>query len=319
MAERVRIGIDLGGTKIEGLALDAAGSEIARLRVLTPKHDYEATVKAILQVVSYLERRAKVEKEGKESKGDKALPSVGVGIPGTIVRATGLVKNSNSTWLNGMPLEKDLTAALGRPVRCANDANCLAVSEATDGAAAGAHMVFAVILGTGCGGGVAVDGRVHVGPNGVGGEWGHNPLPWATDDELPGPHCYCGQHGCLETWISGTGLANDHATVHPPDAGRRLTATEIVTAAAAGDATAEASLVRLESRIGRAMASLVNLLDPDVIVVGGGLSKVDRIYANVPALIEQRLFGGGKLATPVLKAMHGDASGVRGAAWLWEK
>lgn len=313
MAERVRIGIDLGGTKIEGLALDEAGAEVARLRVLTPKHDYPGTVKAILEVVSYLERRAK------SSQGDHPPASVGVGIPGTVVAATGLVKNSNSTWLNGMPLEKDLTAALGRPVRCANDANCLAVSEATDGAAAGARMVFAVILGTGCGGGVAVDGRVHVGPNGVGGEWGHNPLPWATEDELPGPHCYCGQKGCLETWISGTGLANDHATVHPPDAGRRLTAAEIVTAAAAGDAAAEASLVRLESRIGRALASLVNLLDPDVIVVGGGLSKVDRIYANVPALIEQHLFGGGKLATPVRKAMHGDASGVRGAAWLWEK
>src|ERR1017187_5712608 len=196
MAARVRIGIDLGGTKIEGLALDGAGAEIARLRVLTPKHDYDATVKAILEVVSYLERRAKV------SKDDQAPASVGVGIPGTIVRATGLVKNSNSTWLNGMPLEKDLTAALGRPVRCANDANCLAVSEATDGAAAGARMVFAVILGTGCGGGVAVDGKVHVGPNGVGGEWGHNPLPWATEAELPGPDCYCGQRGCIETWIS---------------------------------------------------------------------------------------------------------------------
>jgi fructokinase len=179
--------------------------------------------------------------------------------------------------------------------------------------------VFAVILGTGCGGGVAVNGRVHVGPNGVGGEWGHNPLPWATDDELPGPHCYCGQFGCLETWISGTGLANDHATVHPPDTGRRLTGTEIVAAAEKGDADAAGSLVRLENRIGRALASLVNLLDPDVIVIGGGLSRVDRIYANVPGLIEQHLFGGGKLATPVLKAIHGDASGVRGAAWLWGK
>ncbi len=313
MAERVRIGIDLGGTKIEGLALDEAGEEIARLRVLTPKHDYDGTIKAIVEVVSYLERRAKT------SKGDHPPASVGVGIPGTVVAATGLVKNSNSTWLNGMPLEKDLSAALGRPVRCANDANCLAVSEATDGAAAGKNMVFAVILGTGCGGGVAVDGRVHVGPNGVGGEWGHNPLPWATEDELPGPQCYCGQFGCLETWISGTGLANDHANVHPPDAGHRLTGAEIVALAEKGDAAAEASLVRLENRIGRALASLVNLLDPDVIVIGGGLSKVDRIYANVPGLIEQHLFGGGKLATPVLKAMHGDASGVRGAAWLWGK
>jgi fructokinase len=310
--QQVRIGIDLGGTKIEGLALDQAGGEIARLRILTPKHDYPATVKAILEVVSYLERRAKSSPGGQPA-------SVGVGIPGTVVGATGLVKNSNSTWLNGMPLEQDLTAALGRPVRCANDANCLAVSEATDGAAAGARMVFAVILGTGCGGGVAVDGRVHVGPNGVGGEWGHNPLPWATEDELPGPRCYCGQFGCLETWISGTGLANDHATLHPPDSGRKLTATEIVAAAAAGDAAAEGSMARLENRIGRALASLVNLLDPDVIVVGGGLSKVDRIYASAPGLIEQHLFGGGKLATPVLKAMHGDASGVRGAAWLWGK
>jgi fructokinase len=313
MAERVRIGIDLGGTKIEGLALNEAGGEIARLRVLTPKHDYDATIKAIVEVVSYLERRAW------GSKGDHPPASVGVGIPGTVVAATGLVKNANSTWLNGMPLEKDLSVALGRPVRCANDANCLAVSEAIDGAAAGKNMVFAVILGTGCGGGVAVNGRVHVGPNGVGGEWGHNPLPWATDDELPGPHCYCGQFGCLETWISGTGLANDHATVHPPDTGRRLTGTEIVAAAEKGDADAAGSLVRLENRIGRALASLVNLLDPDVIVIGGGLSRVDRIYANVPGLIEQHLFGGGKLATPVLKAIHGDASGVRGAAWLWGK
>lgn len=242
---------------------------------------------------------------------------MGVGIPGTIVRAAGpargLVKNANSTWLNGRPLEQDLGVALGRPVRCANDANCLAVSEATDGAAVGAGLVFAVILGTGCGGGVAVDGKVHVGPNGVGGEWGHNPLPWATEDELPGPACYCGQVGCIETWISGTGLVRDHGEI----AGVRLTGREIVAAAEAGDAAAEASIARLEGRIGRALASVVNLLDPDVIVIGGGLSKLDRIYANVPPLIARHLFGGGALATPVLKAQHGDASGVRGAAWLW--
>jgi fructokinase len=216
-------------------------------------------------------------------------------------------------WLNGQPLERDLAALLGRPVRCANDANCLAVSEATDGAAAGAGLVFAVILGTGCGGGVAVNAKVHVGPNGVAGEWGHNPLPWATEDELPGPRCYCGRFGCIETWISGTGLARDHAGV----TGKQLSGPEIVAAAEAGDADAEASMVRLESRIGRALASVVNLLDPDVIVIGGGLSKLDRIYTNVPALIAEHLFGGGALATPVLKAMHGDASGVRGAAWLW--
>jgi fructokinase len=307
MAARVRIGIDLGGTKIEGLALDEAGAEIARLRILTPQHNYEATVKAILEVVSYLERRAKV------SPGDQQPASVGVGIPGTIVRATGLVKNANSTWLNGRPLERDLSLALGRPVRCANDANCLAVSEATDGAAAGARLVFAVILGTGCGGGIAVDGKVHVGPNGVGGEWGHNPLPWATQDELPGPRCYCGEFGCIETWISGTGLARDHAEV----AGMRLSGREIVAAAEAGDVAAAASIARLEGRIGRALASVVNLLDPDAIVIGGGLSKLDRIYTNVPPLMARHLFGGGALATPVLKAQHGDASGVRGAAWLW--
>ena len=313
MAARVRIGIDLGGTKIEGLALDGAGAEIARLRVLTAEARLRsATVKAILEVVSYLERRAKV------SPGDQPA-SVGVGIPGTVVQATGLVKNANSTWLNGQPLERDLAAALGRPVRIANDANCLAVSEATDGAAAGAGLVFAVILGTGCGGGIARNALVHVGPNGVGGEWGHNPLPWATEDELPGPPCYCGRFGCIETWISGTGLANDHATVHPPDSGRKLTAPDIAAAAEKGDAAALESLARLENRVGRALASVVNMLDPDVIVIGGGLSKLDRLYANLPALIATHLFGGGALATPVLKAMHGDASGVRGAAWLWEK
>jgi fructokinase len=303
MAGRVRIGIDLGGTKIEGLALDEAGGELARLRVATPQHDYAATVKAIADVVAELERRV----------GASEAASVGVGIPGTVVQATGLVKNANSTWLNGQPLERDLGIALGRPVRCANDANCLAVSEATDGAAAGAGLVFAVILGTGCGGGVAASGRVHVGPNGVGGEWGHNPLPWATKDELPGPQCYCGQRGCIETWISGTGLANDHRRV----TGQPLSGPEIVAAAAAGDAAAEASMVRLEDRAGRALASVVNLLDPDAIVIGGGLSKVDRLYANLPGLIARHLFGGGALATPVLKAKHGDASGVRGAAWLW--
>jgi fructokinase len=303
MAVRIRIGIDLGGTKIEGLALDGLGAEIARLRIATPQHDYAATVQAIAEVVRELERRI----------DDCEAASVGVGIPGTVVRATGLVKNANSTWLNGQPLEHDLCFALGRPVRCANDANCLAVSEATDGAAAGAELVFAVILGTGCGGGISFRGEVRVGPNGVSGEWGHNPLAWATPDELPGPLCFCGQRGCLETWISGTGLARDHQRV----TGKQLSGPEIVSAAETGDATAEASITRLEDRIGRALASVVNLLDPDVIVIGGGLSKLDRLYAHLPTLIARHLFGGGELATPVLKTKHGDASGVRGAAWLW--
>ena len=306
MASHIRIGIDLGGTKIEGVALDR-DEELARLRIATPQHDYDATVQAIVGVVDDLERRVG------GIRSDRERATVGVGIPGTVVPSTGLVKNANSTWLNGRPLERDLAAVLGRPVRCANDANCLAVSEATDGAAAGAALVFAVILGTGCGGGIAVDGRVHVGPNGVAGEWGHNPLPWANAAELPGPPCYCGQLGCLETWISGTGLANDHRRV----TGQSLTGPEIVAASEAGDSAAEASMVRLEDRIGRALASAVNLLDPDVIVIGGGLSKLKRIYEHVPALIPQHLFGGGELATPVLKAKHGDASGVRGAAWLW--
>lgn len=307
MAEQVRIGIDLGGTKIEGLALDAAGAELARLRIGTPQHDYAATVQAIVSVVDDLERRIG------GIRADREKATVGVGIPGTVVQATGLVKNANSTWLNGLPLERDLTAALGRPVRCANDANCLAVSEATDGAAAGAGVVFAVIIGTGCGGGVAVDAKLHVGPNGVSGEWGHNPLPWATAEEFPGPECYCGKRGCIETWVSGTGLAKDHVRV----TGQPLTGPEIVAAAQAGDAAAEASLQRMENRLGRALTSLVHVLDPDVIVVGGGLSKLDRIYGNVRPVMEQYLFGGGELATPIRKAMHGDASGVRGAAWLW--
>jgi fructokinase len=303
MKERIRIGIDLGGTKIEGLALDSSGAELGRLRIQTPQHDYKATVRAIVEVVRELEVRC----------GKIEPASVGVGIPGTIVRASGLVKNANSTWLIGQPLERDLCLALSRPVRCANDANCLAVSEATDGAAAGAGLVFAIILGTGCGGGISVNAQVHIGLNGVGGEWGHNPLPWACADELPGPLCYCGQRGCIETWISGTGLANDHARVTRES----LPGPEIVAAAAAGDAMAEASLVRLEERIGRALASVVNLLDPDAIVIGGGLSRLDRLYANLPALIARHLFGGGALATPILQAKHGDASGVRGAAWLW--
>src|ERR1039457_6372895 len=247
MTERVRIGIDLGGTKIEGLALDEAGGEIARLRIPTPQHDYEATVRAIVDVVHDLERRIG------GIRSDREPASVGLGIPGTVVRATGLVKNANSTWLNGQPLERDLGVALGRPVRCANDANCLAVSEATDGVAAGAGRVLAVILGRGCGGGIAGDGNVHGGPNGLGGEWGHNPLPWATEDELPGPRCYCGEFGCIETWISGTGLARDHGEV----AGVRLSGPAIAAAAEAGDAAAEASIARLEERIGRALASVV--------------------------------------------------------------
>lgn len=308
MAQTIRIGIDLGGTKIEGLALDGSGAELCRLRIPTPRNDYPGTVGAIVSIVHQLEKQ--VAHLGVIASG---TATVGVGMPGTIVPSTGLVKNANSTWLNGLPFQQDLSDALGRPVRCANDANCLAVSEATDGAAAGAQIVFAVILGTGCGGGVAAYGHAHAGPNGVGGEWGHNPLPWPTPDELPGPRCYCGQLGCLEVWISGTGLADDHRRI----TGQTLTGPAIVAAADAGDSAAAASLARLEERVGRALASAINLLDPDVIVIGGGLSRLERLYPNLPRHVEKHLFGGGTLLTPILPAKHGDASGVRGAAWLW--
>ena len=238
----------------------------------------------------------------------------GVGIPGSIVRSTGLVKNANSTWLNGQPVERDLSVAVGREVRCANDANCLALSEATDGAGAGYPVVFAVILGTGCGGGLAVQAQVHAGPNGLAGEWGHNPLPWASADELPGPPCYCGKRGCIEQWVSGTGLEDDFARV----TGMRLRGPEIVRLSEGGDTDAEAALLRLEDRLARGLATLANSLDPDCFVLGGGLSQLDRLYLHLPALLSAYTFGG-PVETPILRAVHGDASGVRGAAWLWNE
>jgi fructokinase len=238
--------------------------------------------------------------------------TVGAGIPGSISGKTGLVKNANSTWLNGRPLDKDLSVALGREVRLANDANCLAVSEATDGAAAGKHVVFGVILGTGTGGGVAIDGRVHAGPNGTGGEWGHIPLPWQTKDEYPGPSCYCGKLGCMETWVSGTGLARDYKQV----TGRSLTSREIISAFEAGDADAAAAVDRLEDRLARGLACVMNTLDPDVFVLGGGLSLTKHLYESLPKLLPKYVFGG-EADTLILQAKYGDSSGVRGAAWLW--
>ena len=296
----MRIGIDLGGTKIEGRSFDENGRELERLRVVTPREDYEGTIQAIAQVAEALEEHA----------GTKG--TVGVGIPGTIVRSTGLVKNANSTWLNGRPLEVDLSRQLGREVRCANDANCLAVSEATDGAAAGFPVVFGVILGTGCGGGVAVHGRVHAGPNGLAGEWGHNPLPWQNAEEHPGALCYCGHRGCIETWVSGSGLERDFREV----TGISMRGPQIVAAAEAGDAQASAALDRLEDRLARGLATLMHVLDPDAFVFGGGLSRLERLYRNLPPLISKYTFGG-PVETPLLQAVHGDASGVRGAAWLW--
>jgi fructokinase len=296
----MRIGVDLGGTKIEAIGLSSDGRELRRIRVPTPKGDYDGTVAAIAGLVRQIEELT------------HRVGSVGVGIPGTIVASTGLVKNANSTWLNGRPLQQDLGAALDREVRCANDANCFAISEATDGAAKGRRVVFGVIVGTGCGGGIVMNGQIHTGRNGLAGEWGHTPLPWATADELPGPTCYCGNHGCLERWISGTGLARDFEHV----TSRSLSGEQITAAAEQGDVEAMAALDRLEDRMARGLAVIVNVLDPDIVVVGGGLSKLDRIYPNVKARLDTLCFGG-NTDTPIVRAMHGDSSGVRGAAWLW--
>jgi len=296
----MRIGIDLGGTKVEALAIDRNGVELARYRVDTPRNDYNGTIDAMVGLVHRLEAETGM------------TGTVGAGIPGTISGITGLVKNANSTWLNGKPLDKDLSAALEREVRVANDANCLAVSEATDGAAAGKHVVFGVILGTGCGGGVAFDGHVHSGRNGVAGEWGHNPLPWQRPEEYPGPLCYCGKRGCMEMWVSGTGVALDYKTA----TGREKTARQIMADFEAGDADAAAAVTRLEDRLARGLAHIINVIDPDVIVVGGGLSRVQHIYKTVPKRLAEYVFGG-EADTPILQAVHGDSSGVRGAAWLW--
>jgi fructokinase len=297
----VRIGIDLGGTKIEGLALDRHGRELARLRVRTPRDDYEATIAAVAGLVAALEHDA-------GSRG-----RVGVGMPGAISPATGLVKNANSTWLNGKPFALDLARALGRPVRVANDANCFVLSEATDGAGAGLNVVFGVILGTGTGGGIAVGGRVLTGPNAIAGEWGHNPLPWPGPDEWPGPPCYCGRRGCIETFLSGPGLARDCPTSNAPGVG----AEAIVARAAAGDPAARAALDRYADRMARALAAVINVLDPDAIVLGGGLSNVAALYAAVPGLWTRWVFSD-RVDTRILRARHGDSSGVRGAAWLWD-
>jgi fructokinase len=300
----VRIGIDLGGTKIEGIAL-ADRAEVARLRVDTPRGDYAATVDAVAALVAALEKAA----------GNRA--SVGVGIPGTLSPENGLVKNANSVWLIGQPLKADLERALGRAVRIANDANCFAVSEATDGAGAGAEVVFGVIVGTGTGAGIVVRGELLTGANAIAGEWGHNPLPSPTDDERPGPACYCGRAGCIETFLSGPALQADYERATEA----RLAAPAIVAAAGTGNREALAALERYESRMARALASIINVLDPDVIVLGGGMSNVDRLYLNVPALWTAHVFaaahGRETVRTRLLRARHGDASGVRGAAWLW--
>lgn len=296
----MRIGIDLGGSKIEGMVLGRDGKVQARERVPTPQGDYAAIVSAVGALVAQLERRAGVS------------CSVGIGMPGSSSRATGLMKNSNSVCLNGMPLHADLEQFLQRPLRFANDADCFALSEASDGAAAGQRCVFGVIVGTGTGGGIVVDGRLLDGPNGIAGEWGHNPLPWPNTSELPGPACYCSKQGCIETWLSGPGLARDHAST----AGAVLDAATIAARAVHGDAAARATLSRYVDRMARALASVINIIDPDVIVLGGGMSNVDVLYAAVPERWGRYVFSD-RVDTRLLRAKHGDSSGVRGAAWLW--
>lgn len=270
-----RIGIDLGGTKIEAIALDASGAEVFRKRVPTPRGDYDATLRAIAALVA-----------------EAGEGTVGVGIPGALSRATGLVKNANSTWLIGRPLKEDLERLLGRAVRLANDANCFALSEAVDGAGRGAQVVFGVILGTGVGGGIVVEGKVLTGANGIAGEWGHNPLPLPEEADLPLRECYCGRRGCIETYLCGPALERD------------------------GGAQSQAAMERYEERLARSLAMVINVLDPDVIVLGGGISNIRRLYANVPGLWERHVFSD-RVDTRLAPPVHGDASGVRGAAWLW--
>jgi len=295
----LRIGVDLGGTKTEAIALDAAsGAELDRRRVPTIKGDYAATVATIKDLVEGMESRL-----GRQG-------SVGIGIPGTISPATGLVKNANSTWLIGRPFDRDLEMALGRQVRLANDADCFALSEATDGAGAGADSVFGVILGTGVGAGVVVHGRLLSGPNAIAGEWGHNPLPWPEQDEMPGHACYCGKFGCVETFLSGPAIERQFGP------GVRL--PDIAVLADQGDDRAEGLLARSEDRLARALATVINVLDPHVVVLGGGVGNMARLYRNVPRLWGEYVFSD-QVATRLLAPVHGDSSGVRGAAWLWPK
>jgi fructokinase len=296
----MRIGVDLGGTKIELAAVDERGEVVLRRRVATPAGDYAATVEAVGALVESAEAELRLQ------------APVGVATPGALSLVDGRIKNANSTCLNGQPLREDLERRLQRPVRLANDANCFALSEAIDGAGAGAAIVFGVILGTGVGGGVVVDRRVLTGANAIAGEWGHNPLPAADAGDLPGPACYCGRAGCIETYLSGPGMAADHERAN----GERLAAEAIAARAAQGDPACEATLARHEARLARALASVINVLDPDVIVLGGGLSNIARLYESVPRLWRVHVFSD-EVRTRLAPPKHGDSSGVRGAAWLW--
>jgi fructokinase len=301
----LRVGIDLGGTKIEGVVMDETGAERPRRRIATPRDDYVATIDAIATLVDELLQEA-------EAVPGAAQSTIGVATPGSVSPLTGLMQNANSTWLNGQPLGADLPARLTRPVRLANDANCFALSEALDGAATGARSVLGVILGTGCGAGVVIEGRLLDGPRGIGGEWGHNPLPWATADELPGPLCWCGRRGCVETWVSGPALA----AAYLQDGSNTTRAEEIVARAAAGEVRAQAALDRHADRLARGLAHVVNILDPDVIVLGGGLSRLEHLYEQLPVLMAPHIFAE-DTRVDIRPPRWGDASGARGAAWLW--
>lgn len=300
MKSQVRIGIDLGGTKTEVIALAENGETLLRDRVATVADDYEATLTTIKQLVERVERTL------------NTTGSVGIGTPGAISPQTGLLKNSNSTWLNGKPLQKDIEQRLQRSVRLANDANCFALSEAIDGAAQNARVVFGVIVGTGTGAGIVVDKKVLTGPNAIAGEWGHNPVPWPSADELPGPPCYCGKRGCIETFLSGPGLAKEFFNV----TGTQYSAEDIAQQAEAGDVNARAALKRYETRMAKCLASIINVLDPDIIVLGGGMSNIERLYPNVPKLWGKYVFSD-TVVTRLVAPLYGDSSGVRGAAWLW--
>jgi fructokinase len=300
----MRIGVDLGGTKIEVIALDDDDRVLMRKRRATPVGDYAAILDCIAELVD----------EARSCTGRGA--TIGIATPGAVSRATGTLKNSNSTVLNGKALERDLTLRLAQEVRLENDANCFALSEALDGAAANRPVVFGVILGTGVGGGLVVDRQLLRGRNGIAGEWGHNPLPWMRTDEAPGTVCYCGKPGCIETFLSGAGLRREFMTRTPH--AQELSAQQIASAAAAGDSSARAALECYVDRLARALASVLNLLDPDAVVLGGGLSNIEQLYRDVPARLARYAFSDG-IDTPVLRALHGDSGGVRGAAWLWPK
>ncbi|RDH81581.1 MAG: fructokinase [endosymbiont of Galathealinum brachiosum] len=296
----MRIGIDLGGTKVEGIALDDNGKQLIRHRVLTPAGDYQGTLNAIVDLVGYIESSI------------KHCASIGIGTPGSLSPVNQLLRNSNSVCMNGQPVKQDLEKLLNREIRMSNDANCFALSEATDGAAKGENIVFGVIVGTGTGAGIVVNGKVLTGANAIAGEWGHNPLPWPESNELPGSECYCGKYGCIETFLSGPGLSADYFS----STGEQLDAVDVV-ALSKADSQAEVCLLRYEDRMARGLAHIINVLDPDVIVLGGGMSNVSRLYKNVPELWGQYVFSD-VVNTRLLAPVYGDSSGVRGAAWLWD-